>query len=407
METQKIFIIGGGASGLLAAIIASQNHAKVTIFERNQRIGKKILATGNGRCNYTNTLLTKSDYNHPDFVELALQVMSPEKTIGLFENLGISPKVEDYGKTFPLSEQASSIVDVFLFEIERLGINVELETFITKISKSKTGFVLISDTGKEYFADKVIIATGGKAMPKSGSDGSGYVLAKQLGHHIIDVFPSLVKLTIESPYLKHLDGVKLDSVVELVSRDEVIQTESGDILFTSYGMSGPTILQLSRKANTLLKDKQECFINLKIITRQNRTDILNRLIRNRENPIEYALIGLINKRLISVIIKEAGIQKLSTLVKDLKVDEQERLINLLLNWQLKITGSKGFDDAQVSAGGVDINEINPSTMESKIVKGLYFAGEVMDIDGLCGGYNLQWAWASGYIAGSYASGESK
>jgi len=202
MKRQNIIIIGGGASGILAAIIARRNHANVTILERNMKIGKKILATGNGRCNFTNATATKDDYNHPEFVSKAFQVFSPAKTMDFFEELGIAPKVEDQGKAYPLSEQASSILDVLVYELNHIGVHIVTEAFVKEIRKTNNSFTVILENGKEYNADKVILSTGGRAMPSSGSDGSGYTLAKMLGHHVTHLFPALVKLKLDSPYLK-------------------------------------------------------------------------------------------------------------------------------------------------------------------------------------------------------------
>ncbi|MBU1143782.1 MAG: NAD(P)/FAD-dependent oxidoreductase [Firmicutes bacterium] len=407
MKRQDILIIGGGASGILAAIIASRNHFNVTILERNIKIGKKILATGNGRCNFTNTTATKDDYNHPEFVSKAFQVFSPFKTMNFFEELGIAPKVEDQGKTYPLSEQASSIVDVLLYEVNRLGIKIITEALVKDIKKNNNLFTVTLENGKTYNADQIIICTGGKAMPSSGSDGSGYMLAKMMGHHITPIFPALVKLKLDSPYLKQLDGVKFPGRVELIHRNQVLQEEQGDILFTKFGISGPTILQLSRKANAFLAVKEEVWVKVILVNLLSRKDVEKRLSLAQNRPIDFSLIGLIHKKIIPSILKEAGIHNPSMLVKDVSIKEKNKLIHLLFDWRFLVKESHGFEDAQVTAGGVDIREINEDTMESKLVKGLYFAGEVIDVDGLCGGYNLQWAWSSAYLAAISASSEKK
>lgn len=403
MVEQNIIVIGGGASGILSAIVAARNGAHVTILERNPRIGKKILATGNGRCNYTNTLTTQNNYNHPEFVFDALQIFSPETTLTFFNQLGITPKIEDEGKTFPLSEQASSVLDVLMYELIKLNVNIIINAHVQSINKIKNKFSVVLADKTEYTADRIILCTGGKAMPSSGSDGLGYPIARKLGHHVTTIFPALVKLKLDYPYLKQMDGVKISSIVQLVHQKKVIKEEKGDILFTSYGISGPTILQLSRKANELLHQHEDVFVNVILVNAISRDDVFNRFIESKDKPVDFSLIGLINKRLISALLKEAQIEKQNTLVSQLQEDEIHRIIDLLFNWQFRVTGSKGFEDAQVTAGGVDINEINSKTMESKLVLGLYFAGEVIDIDGPCGGYNLQWAWSSAFVAGLYAS----
>ncbi len=403
MKQPRICIIGGGASGIMAALIARQNDAQVTILERNPRIGKKLLLTGNGRCNYTNIFAQKDDYYHPDFVSPALDAFSPKQTIKFFEKLGIYPKIETEGKTFPLSEQASSFLDVALYELDRLGVEVITDSYVQSVVSTKPGFMIYLKDGSKYEADKIIITTGGKAMPRSGSEGSGYALAETLGHSVTSVFPALTKLKLESPFLKQLDGVKFFGTVELLLDNETIQKESGDVLFTKYGISGPAILQLSRKANELCLNGKQPLIKVIIINGLDIQAIKSRMEASLEKPIDFSLVGLINKRLIPAILKEAGVIKQNAKLDTLTKAEIEKIIQLLFDWRFEIKGSMGFDDAQVTAGGVNVEEIDSHTMESKIISGLYFAGEVMDIDAKCGGYNLQWAWSSGYLAGISAA----
>lgn len=403
MKTENIYIIGGGASGLMAAVVARQQGANVTIIERNNRIGKKILATGNGRCNYTNVLANGQDYNNPAFVQYALQHMSPAKTIDFFQTLGIVPKVEKEGKAYPLSEQASSIVDVFLYALEEYGIHVISDALVYRVIRKPQHFSIYLEDGRTFDADKVIIATGGMALPKSGSDGSGYALAKSLGHYITEIFPSIVKLKLDSPYLRHLEGIKLPTQVELICDNEIIQSEYNDIIFGNYGISGPAILDISRKANELLLAGRQPFVKLTLITSLTKKDVEERFSKAASRPIDFALVGLIHKRYISALIKEAGIQKQNTPVRDLREKELRNIVDLLFDWRFPIRGSKSFQDAQATAGGVSLDEIDEQTMESRLVPGLYFTGEVMDIDGRCGGFNLQWAWSSGYLAGYHAA----
>jgi len=398
----KVIVVGGGASGLVAAIIAKRHGAEVCIIERNLKLGKKILATGNGRCNFTNVDALPIHYNHPEFVSHVFEAFSPRETLLFFKSLGITPKIEDLGKTYPLSEQASSITDVLIYEIRRLGIQVIYEKVILSAHKETKGFVLYDQVGDTYRCDKLIVATGGLALPQSGSDGTGYQIAKDLGHEITQLFPALVKLKLESPHLKHLDGVKFPGLVSLVYNNENIQTEFGDILFTKYGISGPTILQLSRKANALLQDNQTIYVDVKLVTELSEKDIEMRLLDLKNLPIELALLGLINRKLVHVVLKEANVLG-DLVVVNLRYNQIKKITQLLTSMKFKVTGSKGYEEAQVTAGGVNVDEIYPKTLESKKSKGLYFAGEIIDIDGLCGGYNLQWAWSSGYIAGLSAS----
>jgi predicted Rossmann fold flavoprotein len=398
----KICVIGAGASGLVAAISAKEHGADVFLLERNSKIGRKILATGNGRCNYTNVDATANHYNHPSFVNPIFEQFGPDKTVKFFERLGIEPKIEDEGKTYPLSEQASSIVDVLAYELDKLSIKVFYDALVNSIS-IKNNQYYIKTNDQTYIADKVIIATGGKALPKSGSDGNGYILAQSLNHDIIPIYPSLVKLKLDYPYLKQMDGVKIKASAELMHNNVSIQYEYGDVLFTKYGISGPTILQISRKANELLFKKEEIYIKVSIIENLDFKDLIERFKNFNDRPIEMALIGLVHKKLIHPLLKEANIHNFHESVKKIDHKKLMKLIYLLLDWRFLVVGSKDYDEAQVTAGGIKIDDIDPMTLESKIHKGLYFTGEVLDIDALCGGYNLQWAWSSGYIAGKYAS----
>ena len=409
MKQNNIFIIGGGAAGIVAAISARRLGANVTILERNPRIGKKILATGNGRCNYTNINTEVAHYsgNNPDFVKEILAQFTVSDTINFFTKLGISPLIEDKGKVFPRSEQASSILDVFLYELNELGVRLKTDTLVKAIHRQKGKYLITTDNGEEFIADKVIITTGGKAMPSSGSDGRGYDLAEGLGHSTVEIFPALVQLKLAGDFFKQIAGVKIVGTAELILQDKILSQDRGDILFTNYGISGPPILQLSRLAGQLLKDGAEPELKISLIDNLTaealKNDLENRWQTKPDKPLDFSLVGLINKRLIPIILKNAGITKLKKPVSTLTPAEQARILNSLTDFRLKIRGTKGFTSAQVTAGGINTDEINPLTLESKINKGLYFAGEIIDIDGECGGYNLQWAWSSGYIAGQNAA----
>ncbi|NLM73945.1 MAG: NAD(P)/FAD-dependent oxidoreductase [Clostridiaceae bacterium] len=408
-DRKKVVVVGGGASGIMAAITARREGASVTILEKNPRIGKKILVTGNGRCNFTNINADLKCYygNNPKFAESALSQFPVSRTIKFFEELGIAHKVENSGKVFPMSDQASSFLDVFLYELDELGIEVVCDANVRKIVPGKDNFRLQLDNGETYTAHRVILAAGGKAMPSSGSDGNGFELAKSLGHRITDVFPALVQIMLDGDFYKRIDGVKFVGTAEIIHNNKSIIKDCGDILFTNYGVSGPPILQISRKAGEFLLKGQEAFVKISIIDTMTKDEVLE-LIDKRfrtapEKSVEFSLVGLINKRLIPVILTEAGIRDLKLPVRDLSLKEKESIAEILTDWRIKIRGTKGWTSAQVTAGGVDTRDINPSTMESKIVKGLYFSGEIMDIDGQCGGFNLQWAWSSGFVAGKNAA----
>ena len=404
-----VIIVGGGASGMLAAISARRKGAEVTILERNPRIGKKILATGNGRCNYTNinTDVTYYHGSNPKFVYNALASFDAKATIAFFEKLGIAHKVEGLGKVFPMSDQASSFLDVLLYELTEIGVNIVYNAFVKSIIRSNDGFEVELEDKNTYKGTKVIIATGGSAMPSSGSDGNGFALAKSLGHTITATFPGLVQLKLAGSYFKQIEGVKFVGTAEMLANNKSLAKDRGDILFTSYGISGPPILQLSRKAGELLLKNKEPIVKITIIDTMSKEE-LTKLIKERfkngpRKTAEYSMIGLINKKLIPVVLREAGIQDLKTPVAELSKQDHEKIINILTDWRFKVIGTKDWSSSQVTAGGVNTKEIQQNTMESKLVKGLYFTGEIIDIDGQCGGFNLQWAWSSGVVAGRSAA----
>ncbi|WP_128426510.1 NAD(P)/FAD-dependent oxidoreductase [Gudongella oleilytica] len=403
----KIIIVGGGASGLMASIVAARNGAEVTILEKNDRVGKKLLATGNGRCNYTNEDVRLVHFHGTDkaFIEKALSIFGRDSVIEFFEHLGIAPASEDNGKIYPLSFQASSVLDVLRYEADRLGVEVRVNCSVSKIARDGK-FKVYLKSGESLAADRVILATGGMAMPVSGSDGNGYPIAKSLGHKVIPATPSLVQLKLKSDKLKQINGTKVVGKASLFIDGELIKEDHGDILFTDYGISGPPILQLSREAVIALEGSRRVRLDVSIILNRSEEELLGYLEKRRgwmpEKKLEDFLIGMVNKRLIIPVIKELKLDK-DKLAKDISVDELRSIAHILTCWSFEVIGHNGWGQAQTTAGGVLTKDIDPATMESRLVKGLYFAGELLDVDGDCGGYNLQWAWTSGYIAGNSAS----
>ncbi|HQO94981.1 MAG TPA: NAD(P)/FAD-dependent oxidoreductase [Sedimentibacter sp.] len=403
----KIAVIGGGASGLTAAIAAARNGAEVTICEKLNRVGKKILATGNGRCNYTNMNLSKECYhsNNLNFVDEVMKFFNLDKTLVFFEDLGILPYVDESGKVYPNSLQASSVLDVLRYELKRHKVKEVTDFNVTALRKSKDKFSIIgNDT---ITADRVILATGGKASPQLGSDGKGYELAKSLGHEIIEPFPALVQLKLSGKYFKRIAGIKFDGIVKAYAGDRLIREEEGEILFTDYGISGPPILQVSRKVIEELNKKNKPFLNIDMFPGYSKLklyDILqDRFRRISYKTIEESMIGFINKKLIPVVFYEAGFEDLNKICGKLNKKEIYKIIEILKEWKFEVIGHNSWQQAQSTAGGIKLSEVNPKTLESLKVKGLYFAGEILDVDGDCGGFNLQWAWSSGYTAGYFSS----
>ncbi|WP_313344143.1 NAD(P)/FAD-dependent oxidoreductase [Sedimentibacter sp.] len=403
----KIAVIGGGASGLIAAIAAARNGAEVTIYEKLNRVGKKILATGNGRCNYTNLNMSIDRY-HGKNVKLAkapMEFFDLNETLRFFESLGVHPYEGESGKIYPNSLQASSILDVLRYEAERLKVSEITDCEIKELRKSKDKFSIIGN--EAYLSDKVILATGGKAAPQLGSDGKGYEIAKSLGHKIIEPFPALVQLKLKSKYLKRISGIRFDGIVKGVTDNKLIREDEGEILFTDYGISGPPVLQISRRVIEELNKGNIAYILVDMFpdtTKLQLYELLQaRFIDIGYKSLEESLIGFINKKLIPVVLMEAGFEDLNKNCGKLNKKEIYKIIDILKEWKFEVTGHNTWQQAQSTAGGIDMSEVNSGTLESNKVKGLYICGEVLDVDGDCGGFNLQWAWSSGYTAGYYSS----
>lgn len=404
----KIAVIGGGASGLIAAIAAARNGAEVTVYEKLNKVGKKILATGNGRCNYTNMNMSIDRFHGKNIklAESSFSFFNLNKTLNFFEELGINPYVGDLGKVYPSSLQASSVLDVLRYEAQRLKVEEIIEFQVTELRKSKDKFSIIGN-GKNYEADKVILATGGKASPQLGTDGDGYELAKTFGHKIIEPFPALVQLKLKGKYFKRITGIRFDGVVKGFTDNNIIREDEGELLFTEYGISGPPILQISRKVIEELNKGVKVFIAIDMFPHLTKFDLYD-LLSKRFNKLSYksmedGLVGFINKKLISVILNEAGFEDLSKNCGKLNKKEIFKIIEILKDWKFEVTGHNTWQQAQSTAGGIDLSEVNPKTLESTKVKGLYLTGEILDVDGDCGGFNLQWAWSSGYTAGYFSS----
>ena len=400
MKTE-IAVIGGGASGLMAAITAKKSGKEVIILERKDRILKKVLITGNGRCNITNVNANISNYfgKNISSVENILNRFTPHDTMDFFNELGIVCNEENRGKVYPLSGQASSVVDALRFEAEKLGIKIETEFYVRKIEKDGFKFRIYSEDRKKIEAGRVIIAAGGQSYPELGSNGSGFELAKELGHSVTKLSPSIVQLKTEKYQVKGLQGIKTDVAVTAYGDNKKICTYDGELLFTDYGISGNVVFNISfvmplyKNVEFEIDFMEKFDYNELYEMLKERKRILSHL------TMENYFNGMINKKLGQFLSKVSGIEKLSKPVKDLNDSEIRKLCTVLKKYRVKILDTTGFKNAQITAGGVSLNEVNTETLESKIVKGLYFSGEVLDVYGECGGFNLQWAWASGYIAG--------
>lgn len=403
----RVIIIGAGAGGMMAALAAAENGAEVTILERNDRVGRKLLATGNGRCNYTNINFDIENYygENPKFPMSVFSQFDIYQTMYYFENLGISPKIEPRGKVFPASLQASSMLDIFLYEIKKRNIKLELNSYVKEVVKMDV-FKVKTLEGRVYSGEKVIMATGGRSLENTGSDGNGYRLAKNLGHQVTEIFPGIVQLHLKDDNLREKSGVRIYGQVDLYIDGNYIKSDEDDILFTDYGISGPSILQLSREAIDGLRKKKKVEVGVRMIYDKTEDELyeylLTRSFNLGEKTLEEGLIGYLNKKLIRPVISACGLDKNKTLAQ-LSKEELRSLTKLLTNWKFLVSGHQPWEFAQVTAGGVRTKDIRAKTLESKLIEGLYFVGELLDVDGDCGGYNLQWAWSSGYIAGMNAA----
>ena len=393
---KHIVIVGGGAAGLISAIYSKTNNNIVTILERNSSCGKKILATGNGKCNYWNDDQNINHY-HSTNNELLPRIITKElieEVPAFFNNLGIVPKIKN-GYYYPFSNQATTIKNALLNEIENKKIKIRHDVLVNKIIK-KDNYFEIETENELIKADKVIIATGSCASPKTGSDGIGYKLLKRFNHNIIEPYPALVQLKTKGSYLKDWAGVRTDVKVSLYEDNNLIKEESGEIQLTDYGISGICIFNLSRYIPLGLNKgkKEEIVINfLPFIENNNVKDLFK-----NNNSLKHQLEAILNNKLVNVILRKTNInEKLS--FNELNQNEQELLIENLINFKVEVIGYNSFDNSQTASGGLSLTEINTDTMESTLVKGLYIVGELLDVDGDCGGYNLGFAWMSGMKAG--------
>lgn len=406
MKARHVIVVGGGASGLVAAIIAARNGAAVTIIEQKDRVGKKILSTGNGRCNLTNEYMELDCFRGDDtsIVSTVLNQFGYKDTVAFFEELGVILKSRQ-GYIYPISDQASTILDVLRMEIERLQVCLILEENVKEVVATRKGF-LVQTNKNSYKSDAVILATGGKASPVLGSDGSGYTLAKSFGHSISPVVPALVQLVGKGNYFKQVSGVRTNAAVNLYVDGEWIDSDTGELQLTNYGISGIPVFQISRHAAKALYHKKTTTVEINFLpamTAEELKDFINtRKTLHGHKSAEDFFVGMFHKKLVGMFLKNANIP-LHIAANDILDKKWEKLLDLFQHFTVEIEGVNSFEQAQVCAGGVRTDEVNADTMESIYENDLYLTGELLDIDGICGGYNLQWAWATGYIAGINAA----
>ena len=460
MERKRtVAMIGGGAAGMMAAIEAARAGAIVTLIEKNAQLGKKLSTTGNGRCNYTNLDMGdriggKFRGFHPEFAEAALDVLPPEAVLDWFREIGVEPRFRG-SYVYPNSDQASAVVDALREELHRLSVKVHYNAEVKSVQRVEDGYFLIQCTDAVVKADRVILAAGSKAAPKTGSNGDGYFIARKLGHRIVPYVPALCGIRCAGDAFKALAGIRTEAALELVIDGHCVDREVGELQLVDYGISGIPVFQLSRYAAYALQEGKKVAVYINFLpgftegnvsaeavvrdseqgssaaeasmievsgaknTQNARKEVRGsavedpkdralQLFRQRQQRLagrkmESFFTGLLHQKLGQLLLRMANVRP-ELPVAELSEKQLRSLASLSVRFKAECVEMNGFQQAQVVAGGVDTSEVDPRTMASRLVPGLYFAGEVLDIDGICGGYNLQWAWASGFVAGRHAAG---
>ena len=400
----KIGIIGAGASGMAAAIAASMcENVQVLLFERQARVGRKLQATGNGRCNLSNMKACAELYHGdaPEFARKALRIFDVSETMFWFSKLGLYMIMEESGRIYPYSDQANSVVDVLRFALERENITLLTGFEVTKVRKTDDGFQ-VEGNGETYSCDKLIVACGGLAGTKLGGSMSGYQLLRSFGHKVTKLRPALVQLKSSWSGCSALKGVRANCRAAIYHDDALYSESKGELQFTEYGLSGPVIFEISRD---VCQKKGEWVCKLDLLPELDSQQIFDHLkLRCKTDlPTEELFTGVLHNRLGRVVTQNAGIRN-GIKIADLRDDELMLAVHTAKGLEITITEPLGMEHAEVTAGGICTSEFDETTMESKLVPGLYACGEVLDIDGDCGGYNLQWAWSSGLLAGNCAGG---
>lgn len=408
MNKYDIAILGGGASGMAAALAAAARRpgTGICILEKQERVGRKLLSTGNGRCNLTNISVSKQYYQGDStFAMNVIDRCGPENVMDFFDALGLPCFPDSEGRVYPMCEQASAVLDTLRFALKANGIDEICSFDCRSVSRQGDGFKIRSADSAVY-SKRLIICTGGKAAPKLGGSGSGLDILKAFGHRITPTHPALTAIDTRGDFLKGLKGQRLKGTVSLISGGKTLRSEKGEIMFTETGLSGICVMQLSSLAYEKLREKQAPELSLRL-TDKSPEDVYDMLLERCERlsgrEAGDFLTGIISKRIGQAMCKLAGIYPLTIPACEMTVKQLKALAGLLTDWRFDITGIKTYDEAQVMAGGADTRDFDPATMASRLIPGLFAAGEVLNVNGDCGGYNLQWAWAGGINAGNSAA----
>ena len=408
---KKVLVIGGGAAGMMAAVFAARGGREVHVFEKNEKLGKKLFITGKGRCNITNAgdmdTLFSSVISNPKFLYSAFYGFTNEQTIAFFEELGVPVKIERGNRVFPVSDHSSDVIGALSREMNRLGVEVHLHAEVEKILTDREDPERIRGVrlknGKEVAGDACIVATGGVSYPSTGSTGDGLRFAEELGLKVTELFPALVPMEVKEWYAKELQGLSLRNVTAAIyDGKKKLYEEFGEMLFTHYGVSGPIIISASSSVGKKLKEKElRLCIDLKPALSQEQLDqrILRDFEENRNKQFKNSVDRLFPAKLKPIMIELSGISA-EKKVNEISKEERIRFVKLIKEFPMTLTGLRSYKEAIITKGGVSVKEIDPGTMESKKIKGLYFIGEVMDLDALTGGFNLQIAWSTAAAAGN-------
>lgn len=403
----NVIVVGGGAAGMMAAVFAARNGQNVQLLEKNEKLGKKLFITGKGRCNITNAAdiedLFTAVISNPKFLYSGFYSFTNQQVVDFFEELGVKTKVERGERVFPVSDHSSDVIAAFSRELKSLGVSVSLHTEVKELlcEQDKVCGVLLTN-GKKMKADAVIVATGGISYPSTGSTGDGYRFAREAGHKVTELLPSLVPMEVRQWYAKELQGLSLRNIeIRITDGKKKLYEEFGEMLFTHYGVTGPVILSASSVVGKTLRKKElTLHIDLKPALSEEQLDkrILREFDANHNKQYKNSIDSLFPAKLKPVMIELSEIEP-EKKVNEITKEERQRLVHLIKDFTMTLTGLRGYNEAIITKGGVSVKEIDPGTMESKIIKGLYFAGEVLDLDAVTGGYNLQIAWSTGYLAG--------
>lgn len=411
----NVIVVGGGAAGMMAAIFAARNGQNVTLLEKNEKLGKKIFITGKGRCNITNASeiedLFSAVISNPKFLYSGFYSFTNDQVIHFFEELGVATKIERGNRVFPVSDHSSDVIAALTREMQHLKVKVQLHCEVKELlinnEKEIKGVRLAN--GKKMTADAVVVATGGISYPSTGSTGDGYRFARNCGHKVTELFPSLVPMEVKEWYAKELQGLSLKNIeIHITDGKKKLYDEFGEMLFTHYGVTGPVILSASSiVGKTLEKKELVLHIDLKPALTEEQLDkrLLREFEANHNKQFKNAIDSLLPAKLRPVIIELSGIEE-EKKVHEITKEERLNLLRLIKDFHMTLTGLRGYNEAIITKGGISVKEIDPGTMESKLIKNLYFAGEVLDLDAVTGGYNLQIAWSTGYLAG-ISAGQDK